>query len=419
MTKLARIVWIALWLVVPLASLQAADVAGVWKAEFNTAVGIQKYVYTLHVDGNKITGQAVGELMGEKHENPITDGKIEGSTITFIETANFGDEIRVEYTGVLAGDQIRFKRIVGSYGTEELVETRVSSTAPSATGDQESVIPLYPGAAPGSESWTQNEAVSMATWGGHTNVLVRNVVRPTLTIYAPKTNATGTAVIIAPGGGFRFLSWESEGTQVAEWLAKRGITAFVLKYRLVDTGATEEAFQEKLKAMFAGLGATARGGSTNRPADLGIGNIPQLAADDGRQAVKLVRQRAAEWKIAPNRIGIMGFSAGGFVTSDVALHHIAENRPNFVAPIYGPPFGEVTVPEDAAPMFILCADDDPMASTGSARLYQAWHAAKKPVELHIYAAGGHGFGMQKKGIPADHWIERFVEWLDQQGLLCN
>jgi acetyl esterase/lipase len=268
--------------------------------------------------------------------------------------------------------------------------------------DNHQVIDLYPGVAPGSESWTQTEVWYHNNWDH--KQMVRNVVHPTLTVYPPDpAKACGTAVIIAPGGGFRFHSWASEGTQVAEWLAARGVSAFVLKYRLLDTGSPEEFARGPKPATRPTTGPTTP-------------DIAALASDDARQAIKLVRSRAAEFHVGPERIGIVGFSAGGVVTMGVTLHHDAESRPNFAAPIYGPgPQG--VVPEDAPPLFILCAADDKGASAGSVRLFQAWQAAGKSAELHEYSKGGHGFGMAQRGLPADHWIDRFADWLEVQGYL--
>jgi acetyl esterase/lipase len=142
-----------------------------------------------------------------------------------------------------------------------------------------------------------------------------------------------------------------------------------------------------------------------------------MAAEDGRQALRVLRRRAAEWGVAPDRIGIMGFSAGSMVATQAALQHDADSRPNFVGAIYGPPIGEYNVPADAPLLFILCADDDQLAARGSARLYTKWKEAGKTAELHIYSKGGHGFGMTKRGLPVDSWIERFGQWLDVQGLM--
>ncbi len=276
-------------------------------------------------------------------------------------------------------------------------------------------IRIWPGAAPGSESWTQKEVEYLDSGK---RKMVRNVVQPTLTAYLPeRAKANGAAVIVCPGGAFRFLSWQNEGTAVAEWLCDRGVAAFVLKYRLVEMGATEEEFQKRLNEFFRPKGADSESKKPQAKPSNDPAQVPALAAADGRQAIKVVRQRAAEWGIDPNRIGILGFSAGGVVTYEAALHYDADSRPGFAAPIYGPPSDPFTVPQDAPPMFILCADDDKGAATKSAKLYAAWTAAGRPAELHVYSKGGHGFGMRKQGLPIDHWIERFWEWLDVQGFL--
>ena len=280
----------------------------------------------------------------------------------------------------------------------------------------QTVIPVWPGVAPGSESWTQKEFEYL----NGKQKMVRNVVAPTLTAYLPeRAKATGTAVVICPGGGFHFLSWDSEGIEVAKWLQARGVAAFVLKYRLLNTGATEAEFQRHLGFLFGRKSTTPDGKEiaptpqeeTERKA------IPELAAADGRQAIRVVRQRASEWGIAPDRIGILGFSAGGAVTMGVVMDPTADSHPNFAAPIYGGSTGNAPVPADAPPLFILVANDDVGASVGSARLYSEWKTAGKPAELHIYSKGGHGFGMNKRGLPVDSWIERFGDWLDVQGLL--
>ena len=271
----------------------------------------------------------------------------------------------------------------------------------------ETIIPLP---ASGSETWMQKEVEYL---NGKSR-MVRNVVKPSLTAYLPeRSKAVGTAVVICPGGGFHFLSWDSEGVKVAQWLKERGVAAFVLKYRLIDTGATEEEFQKR----------TARLLGRPNPPELTPKevqerrDIPGNAAADGRQAIKAVRQLAAEMGIAPDRIGILGFSAGGAVTMGVVMEHDAESRPNFAAPIYGGGTGGAPVPADAPPLFILVANDDKGASLGSAKLYSEWKAADKPVELHVYSKGGHGFGMNKRGLPVDTWVERFGDWLGSLGLL--
>ena len=279
---------------------------------------------------------------------------------------------------------------------------------------QQLVIPVWPGVAPGSEHATQQEIL----YRNGTQKMVRNVVTPTLSAYLPdRAKANGTAVVICPGGGFHFLSWDSEGVEAAQWLQARGVAAFVLKYRLIDTGATQPEFQRHLDILFGRKSADGKEVVQTPVEEAERKNVPLLAAADGRQALKVVRQRASEWGIAPDRIGILGFSAGGAVTMGVVMDHDADSRPNFAAPIYGGGTGGAPVPADAPPLFILVANDDAGASVGSARLYSEWKTAGKSAELHIYSKGGHGFGMNQRGLPVDSWIERFGDWLSVQGLL--
>jgi acetyl esterase/lipase len=289
--------------------------------------------------------------------------------------------------------------------------------APGAAAAQSLVIPVWPGAAPGSEGWRQQEVQYRSPQG---EAMVRNVTRPTLTAYLPtRETATGTAIIVAPGGGFHFLSWESEGTRVAEWLQRRGVAAFVLRYRLVNTGATEAEYQQAVARLFASIRTASAGTSpgTTINSDTAIARVLPLATADGREAVRLVRARAAEWGVRPDRVGLMGFSAGGMVSIGVALEHDAASRPDFVAPIYGVPRAPIAVPADAPPLFDLVAADDGLAAGPSLALFSAWRAAGKPAELHVYAKGGHGFGMARRGLAVDGWIERLGDWLQDQGLV--
>jgi acetyl esterase/lipase len=294
---------------------------------------------------------------------------------------------------------------------------------PRCSPAQEQVIPVWPGVAPGSENWTQKEVDYL---NPQKEAMVRNVVRPTLTVFTPAAGAgNGTAVIVCPGGGFLFLSWQSEGTDVARWLAQHGVTAFVLKYRLHDSGATDQEFQQHVAALFARLG-TGRGAPGERPpspplivgAPADAKDILPLDVADGLQAIKVVRQNASKWHISPDRIGIIGFSAGAMLTTGVLTSYASESRPDFAASIYGNTVDESQIPADAPPLFILCASDDPLVpSTSSANLYSIWKTAGHSAELHIYSKGGHGFGMHKQGLPVDHWIERYGDWLGAQGLL--
>ena len=282
------------------------------------------------------------------------------------------------------------------------------------------VIQLWPDGAPGSEHWSQQEQetyLPLPSVVPQTYLplpfdvkVVRNIARPTLTAYLPDPSvATGIAVVVCPGGVFHYLSFELEGTDVARWLCARGVAAFVLKYRVMQTAASDDGLIKQMQERFTNLMSLMEQ----------MRQIEPLAIADGLQAIKVVRQRAAEWGIAPERIGILGFSSGGVVTSGAAMQYDEESRPNFAAPIYPALSGTtVAVPADAPPLFLLAASDDPMAVGTSLPLYSAWREGGRPVELHLYAQGGHGFGMKKQGLPTDHWIERFSEWLQSQGFLA-
>ena len=248
---------------------------------------------------------------------------------------------------------------------------------------------IWPGTAPGSEKWTQKEGVEKTPIGS----IVFNVVTPTLTVYLPEqAKATGTGVIIAPGGAFVRLAMDLEGNDVARWLQNKGIAAFVLKYRLV------EKHQEGI------------------PADLNMDEAGKYGIADGIQALKVARQHAAEWGISPDRVGFMGFSAGAMVTSGALLQQDAAARPNFAAPIYGGPFGKMpAIPKKLPPIFLAWAQDDALAADFVVRFYDALKTAGSNPEAHIFSAGGHGFGMKKHGTSSDHWIDEFYYWLEAQG----
>ncbi len=273
-----------------------------------------------------------------------------------------------------------------------------------AIGAAQDIVPLYPGIPPGStqESYSEKQYLSKV-WNED---VVANVTRPTLTIFRPPPGLkNGTAVVICPGGGFMALSIASEGTDVAKFLAAKGVTSFVLKYRLAHTG--EDATQE-----FAVL-------SADKPKyDAMLKNVVPLAVADSAAAMGYVRQHASEWGISPRRVGIIGFSAGGFLAAQAAIQYAPEGRPAFAAVIYGGLINDAAVPTDAPPMFITAATDDELGlAPGSIALYQKWTAANKPAELHMYVKGGHGFGMKQQNIPTDHWIDRFADWLQLEGFL--
>lgn len=234
-----------------------------------------------------------------------------------------------------------------------------------AVAAAQDVIPLYPGVAPGStqENYPEKQYFSKV-W--NTDV-VTNVTRPTLTVFKPSAESkNGTAIVICPGGGFMALSISSEGTEVAKYLAARGVTAFVLKYRLAHTG--EDGTQE-FGALFA----------DRKKFDETMKDVEPLAVADGLAAVAYVRQHASQWGISPDRVGIIGFSAGGAITAAVAFQYAPESRPAFVAPIYAALLQDAPVPPDAPPMFIAAATDDSLGlAPQSIVLYQKWTGAHNP-----------------------------------------
>lgn len=269
---------------------------------------------------------------------------------------------------------------------------------------QQKVIQLYNGAAPGSENWTWNEAEnSNNAWN---TKVVYNVSHPTLTVFEPDSKQSGgAAVIICPGGAFHALSINSEGYDVAKWLVKKGVTCFVLKYRLAHS-----VTNDPVKEVMGKWGKKEFNDAIND-------DIP-LAIADGKEALAYVRSHADEYNVDKNKIGITGFSAGGTVAAAAAFNYTAENKPNFDAPIY-PYFPDSMIADiarDAPPMFIAAASDDGLGlASHSVNLYQHWLTAKHSAELHMYATGNHGFGMRVQHLPSDTWIERFGDWLQQQG----
>jgi len=239
--------------------------------------------------------------------------------------------------------------------------------------------------------------------------VVTNVSKPTLTVYEPSEDKkNGTAVIIAPGGGLYGLSINSEGVDVAQWLVAKGVTAFVLKYRLVPTG--EDGTKELGDIWGADFELLLRK----------VREVMPHSVQDGLNAVAHVRSNATQYGIQPDKIGFMGFSAGGAVTMSVAYNCEASNRPDFLVPVY--PWMDVMpvkVPKaDASPMLIICATDDGLAK-GSIDLYNAWFQNKLNVALHMYSKGGHGFGMRTNGFPSDNWIERVFEWAVVEGFVVG
>lgn len=280
-------------------------------------------------------------------------------------------------------------------------------------------ILLWPNGAPGSEGKTGDEKIRIAERGER---VVSNIHKPSITPYLPPADkANGCAVIVAPGGGHRELWSDHEGHNVGRWLSDRGIAAFVLKYRLArETNSTY--------------------------------TVDDHALADMQRALRLVRSRAAEWHIATNRIGVMGFSAGGEVAflsaqrfdtgkpSSITLKDGGSTavvavdgdtidglpaRPDFQALIYPGRTQRIEPATNSPPVFLVCGyNDRPDISEGLATVYLKFKQLKVPAELHIYAGSGHGFGFRppsttnsQPSTGTSKWIERFEEWLADRGFL--
>jgi acetyl esterase/lipase len=251
-------------------------------------------------------------------------------------------------------------------------------------------VDLWPGAAPGSEKWTYVEkSIPSSPFGP----AVANVVKPALVAFLPeKSKATGTGIIIAPGGAFIRLAIDQEGRDVARWLQSKGIAAFVLKYRLMEDRPGMPSMQD-------------------------MDSASKYAVADGIQALKVLRQHAAEWGVSPDKIGFMGFSAGATVAAATLLDPDAAARPKFGALLYGGPFGgPPSLPAQLPPLFLAWAQDDPISANTVVKLYDALMTAGQKPEAHAFAAGGHGFGLKKQGSSSDHWIDELYFWLESRGL---
>ncbi|RYD67708.1 MAG: alpha/beta hydrolase [Sphingomonadales bacterium] len=255
------------------------------------------------------------------------------------------------------------------------------------------------------------DAKAAESWHSQYNsVFARNVTVATLTPFLPDpAKANGTAVIVAPGGGFRTLSMENEGWDVAKALAAKGVAAFVLKYRLNQTPAEMAAFEQSMREMFSGAARPPRGTPEEAMKQL----APQIA--DARAAFALVRRRAGEWHVDPDRIGMVGFSAGAMLTMATTLAG-QDAKPAFIGNVYGP-LSAMTAPVDAPPMFVALAADDPLFGNTGFGLIESWRTAKRPVEFHLYEQGGHGFGMYPKTTTSTGWFEAFAQWMKMHGFL--
>ncbi|WP_054108667.1 alpha/beta hydrolase [Novosphingobium sp. AAP83] len=331
------------------------------------------------------------------------------------------------------------KRLAPALLAFALLATRSQAQTPAIASATRELAPVnvWPGTPPLDPAWpgTPREPVEEHTaitpgdpWGEQ----LWNVSVPTYQPYLPAPGkGNGAAVIIAPGGGFRFLSIEKEGRAVARWLANRGIAAFVLRYRTV--------------ARLPGEGVEAMRSRINADPRFNDGVKGEPAAADGTQTLKNIRARATGYGIDPHRVGVLGFSAGGHVAGMMVLEADAKDRPDFAGLIYGmpfvnelPPIPQANLPWPAGtpaepwlrpaptpapgrlpPLFMAMAQNDIAAGEGFRRFYQTMYEADYRPELHIYATGGHGFGMKPQGNTAELWIEQFHAWMAGEGKLTG
>jgi len=267
-------------------------------------------------------------------------------------------------------------------------------------------IPLNTGGVkdqPAPETWFRQ-------WG---DPMARNISRATLTPFLPKPGtANGAAVIVAPGGGFRWLSMGNEGWEVAQALADKGIAAFVLKYRLFPTPESLDGFKESMNRTFAAAAPPADGQKEAAPARPRWDLTNQQA--DAEAAYAMILKRAKEWGVDTARLGMIGFSAGAGLTMHCTLNSRAMQL-DFIGPIYGG-MGPVEVPKNAPPMFSVIASDD-FLFRGQFGVIDSWYKAGRPVEFHLYQNGGHGFGLGNPDRTSNRWFDAFIHWLDVNDFL--
>lgn len=266
-----------------------------------------------------------------------------------------------------------------------------------------------------SKSWTWHEQSTPIENGK----MIRNVALPTVTVFRPaKGKANGTSVIVLPGGAFYVLMMNKEGYDMAKWLTDQGITAFVLKYRVGHMPEKDEDLPAFQKQLFSVLPKVSQSETYPPMSHPQIEEARLWGEEDGRQAIRFIRQHAKELEIDANKIGIMGFSAGGGISVNAALRHDSISRPDFVGAIYAGYRIISPYPHDLPPMFIaIAADDINVAPISSARLFEDWHKLGSSAELHIFANGGHGFGTGSQHLLSDSWLELFKNWLIAKNFL--
>lgn len=277
-----------------------------------------------------------------------------------------------------------------------------SAARPAARSQSHEVVRIWPGQAPGTEDWKAPEEAADVTLPSVGKIhVITNVTIPTLTVFRPAARkANGTAMVVLPGGSFRALAWDVDGIETAQSLARKGITAFVLKYR-VRPPLQGESFGESLEDF-------ARATQSRRA----------IAVADAEQAVRFIRSHALQYGVDPNRVGIIGFSAGAMAAAEVALAKDPELRPNFAVAMYGALLSHELPTAGAPPLFIGAAQDDPqLPPLNSVELFERWTKAGLPAELHVYEKGGHGFGFRLHATTSDTWPAALEAWLASHSYL--
>ncbi len=285
-------------------------------------------------------------------------------------------------------------------------------------------VPIWPGGVPDAQPARGPEVMEISSEheliGGKRTTAVRNVTQPTMTVYSPTGKNTGVAMVVFPGGGYSILAIDLEGTEVCDWLTAKGITCVLLKYRVPDSGP---AYHDDCKCNIHPKAPT--------------------ALEDAQRTVGLVRFHAAEWHIDPHKIGVLGFSAGGHMVANISTHFaqraytpvdVADKvscRPDFAVAIYPGHMTEHTTKEfelnpeipvttNTPPTFLLQNEDDYVDGVKQSLVYYiALKKAKVPVEMHLYAQGGHAFGLRPTKFPVSRWPELVEIWLGTIGMLSK
>ncbi len=298
-----------------------------------------------------------------------------------------------------------------------VVAAAAFAIAAEAAAQSPQELRLWPGKAPGSESWTIPETTTTSPSGDRT---IANVSDPSVTVFLPPTaSANGAAIVVAPGGALRVLGWDNEGVKAARWLNERGIAALVLKYRTLQVAPA--AGRGRAAGAPAGAPGPAAGprqeleirraNANPEPDNPALSEVLRMAVADAQQAMRLARRNATAWRIDPARVGIMGFSAGGGVAVGTALAGRSDASPDFLVSVYGPSLQDVEVPAHAPPLFIAVGATHFNVTNGCLALFTAWKTAGKPAEIHVYDQVSAGFGMTPRGLPVDSWAQRLAEWM--------